>query len=223
MYIVSRSGQAVAPSLRDALPLEGTVWYQRARRLPRPLKGLILACYWPLKALREEWLDYSAELVGNVPSHAFRIWWYRQVCGMHVGRGSSIHRHCRTYAPYRVVIGDHSVINYGVLLDGRQGLYIGNNVSISEGVVILTQGHDVDDPDFVLRGGPVSIQDRAFIGSYARILPGVTIGEGGVVGAGAVVTHDVAPYTVVAGVPATYVRDRSRDQRYELDHRKRFG
>jgi acetyltransferase-like isoleucine patch superfamily enzyme len=127
------------------------------------------------------------------------------------------------YHPYRIRIGDYSVINYGVLLDGRRGLHIGDNVSISEGVVVLTLGHDVDDPGFALKGAPVSIEDYVFLGSYARVLPGVTIGEGAAVGVGAVVTRDVDPYTVVAGVPAKRIRDRSLVLTYRLQHQKRFG
>jgi maltose O-acetyltransferase len=127
------------------------------------------------------------------------------------------------YAPFRITIGDSSTVNYGVLLDGRSGLTIGDNASICEGTAILTLEHDVDDPHLALRGGSVEVGDYAFVGSYARILPGVTLGEGAVVGAGSVVTRDVAPYTVVAGVPARYVRDRVRDVRYRCVYRKQFG
>ncbi len=88
---------------------------------------------------------------------------------------------------------------------------------------MLTLGHDVDDPGFGLKGNPVSIEDYVFVGSYSRILPGVTVGEGAVVAAGAVVTRDVDPYTVVGGVPACYIRDRARNLAYRLEHRKRFG
>ena len=193
------------------------------KMLPKMLKDFLLKRYWPLKAFYEDWQDYSVELIGYIPLHKLRLFWYRHICGMKIGPYSSIHRQCRLYRPYRVQIGGHSVINYGVLLDGRQGLFIGNNVSISEGTVIITLGHDVDDAEFSLKGAPVVIEDRVFIGAYVRILPGVHIGEGGVVAAGSVVTKDVAPYTVVGGVPALYIRDRSRDLRYELDFSKRFG
>jgi maltose O-acetyltransferase len=142
---------------------------------------------------------------------------------MSIGQGSSIHRHCRVYKPTQVKIGRNTVVNYGVLLDGRGGLDIGDVVSISEGTMILTSSHDVDSPDFAYVCDGVTIGDYAFIGSRAQILPGVTIGEGAVVGAGAVVTRDVAPYTVVGGVPARYIRDRARNLSYRLHHRKPFG
>jgi acetyltransferase-like isoleucine patch superfamily enzyme len=204
--------------------LEDTTWRRRIGRvLPHSIKRFLIKSYWSCKQLLQDWQEYSAELVGHIPSHALRIWWYRNVCQIQIGLHSSIHRHCRLYAPWRITIGDHCVINYGVLLDGRQGLKIGNNVSISEGTVFLTLGHDVDAPDFALKGGPVTIEDRVFIGSYARVLPGVSIGEGSVIGVGSVVAKDVKPFTVVAGVPARFVRDRNHDLTYELDFRKRFG
>ncbi len=211
-----------APKVPSAR-LSGLPGYRWGRRLPRAAKRTLLACYWWTKALVEDFQDYSAELIGHLPSHAVRLWWYRHVCRMSIGRHSSIHRHCRMYRPVRIKIGDHSVVNYGVLLDGRRGLRIGDNVSISEGTVLLTLGHDIDDPGLALKGAPVVLEDQVFVGACARVLPGVTVGEGAVIAAGAVVTSDVAPYSVVAGVPARYVRDRARRLEYELDHRKRFG
>lgn len=209
--------------VEDDSSLANLPGYRWARNLPPSVKRVLLACFWPLKALVEDFQDYTSELVGHVPAHAIRMLWYRWICRIQIGGKSSIHRRCRMYHPYKIKIGHHSVINYGVLLDGRRGLFIGNNVSISEGTVVLTLGHDIDDPSFCMKGGPVTIEDYVFIGSYARILPGVTIGEGAVVAVGAVVTRDVAPYTVVGGVPARYIRDRSRDLVYQLEHRKRFG
>jgi len=209
--------------MNSSLPFQGTPGYHLLAALPGPVKKAILATYWPLKAIVEDMQDYTSEMIGHVPVHAIRLWWYRHICRMRIGERSSIHRHCRIYQPDCITIGDNSVINYGVLLDGRGGLCIGDNVSISDGTVILTLEHDVDDPAFNLRPGPVHIHDDVFIGSCARILPGVTLGEGSVIGVGAVVTRDVDPYTVVCGVPARYIRDRSRDLHYQFNYRKRFG
>ena len=63
----------------------------------------------------------------------------------------------------------------------------------------------------------VAVEDNVWIGTRSLILAGVTIGEGAVVGAGSVVTKDVAPYTVVAGVPAKFIKDRSKIVNYRLD------
>lgn len=130
---------------------------------------------------------------------------------------------CRFYNPSSVTIGANSVINRQVLLDGRYPLTIGYNVSVSEEVMFLTLEHDPDSRTFANRGAPIVVQDRAFLGTRALILPGVTIGEGAVVAAGAVVTHDVEPYAIVAGVPARFLRHRPQNLEYELNYRKMFS
>jgi maltose O-acetyltransferase len=75
--------------------------------------------------------------------------------------------------------------------------------------------HDIDSPDFATIGGPVTIEDYVYIGPRTIILPNIRIGRGAVVTAGAVVTKDVPEYAVVGGVPARFIRERSRDLRYK--------
>ncbi|WP_370630610.1 DapH/DapD/GlmU-related protein [Mucilaginibacter sp. 21P] len=82
--------------------------------------------------------------------------------------------------------------------------------------MIWTLHHDYNSPDFAQAGAPVVIEDYAWVCSRAIILPGVTIGRGAVVAAGAVVTRDVAPYTVVGGTPAKKIADRNPDLVYNL-------
>jgi len=93
-------------------------------------------------------------------------------------------------------------------LDGRLGLNIGNNVNIAGEVRIYTMEHDINSQTFGGSGGPVVIHDWAYIGTRVTILPGITIGEGAVVASGAVVTKDVAPWTMVGGIPAKFIRNR---------------
>lgn len=173
---------------------------------------------------RDVWGDARLRLlaeVGHVPSHAVRGFWYRRA-GLVLAAGSSIHWRAEFYSPERIVIGPGTTIGDTVFLDGREGLTIGANVNLGSHVTIWTRQHDIDAPDFAESGGPVRIGDRAYLASSCIVLPGVTVGEGAVVAAGAVVSRDVAPYTLVAGVPARYVRDRSRDLHYTLGYAKRF-
>ena len=79
---------------------------------------------------------------------------------------------------------------------------IGNNVCINDGVILLTASHDLKDPLWQHVKGPITIDDYAWIATNSIILPGVHIGMGAVVGAGAVVSKNVAPYAIVAGNPA---------------------
>jgi maltose O-acetyltransferase len=157
------------------------------------------------------WLDFVLMLlwlVGLIPSHHIRRACYRMV-GMRIGTGSSIHMWGRFYQPSNISIGEDTIIGDNTFLDGRAPLTIGNHVAIASAVMIYNAQHDIDNVHFSAIEKPVTIEDYVFIGPRAIILPGVTIGTGAVVAAGAVVTKDVAPYTVVAGVPAAFVRKRN--------------
>jgi acetyltransferase-like isoleucine patch superfamily enzyme len=117
-----------------------------------------------------------------------------------------------------LVIGDRSRINRDCCLDARGGLWIGSDVSISPGVTILTAEHPPDDSQFRVETKPVRIEDHVFIGMRAIVLPGVTLGAGAVVAAGAVVTRDVPALTIVGGVPARPpIGHRERMPSYRLE------
>lgn len=189
------------------------------RHLPAPIKRSLNWLYW----LVYDSTDFLAEAIGWLPFHTLRLFALRHVLGLRIGARTSIHRKCRLYRPTHVQIGKNTVINREVLLDGRMGLRIGDNVSISEGAMLLTLEHDPNSPVFESRGGPVTIGDRAFVGARAMVLPGVAVGEGAVVAAGAVVTHDVPPFTIVGGVPARPIGQRRQDLIYTLDYRKFLG
>ncbi len=191
----------------------------RLRRLPLPVKRVLNSLYW----IGYDATDFLTEQTGHIWFHGLRLWMYRHLFKITIGPHTSIHRGCRFYRPAGVVIGAHTVINREILLDGRSGLTIGDNVSISEGTIILTLDHDPNSPNFENRGGSVVIGDRAFVGTRAMILPGTTISEGAIVAARAVVTRDVAPYTIVAGIPARPIGERSRELTYTLDYRKFLG
>jgi maltose O-acetyltransferase len=189
------------------------------RFMPVWLRRFLGRAYWWWYDAR----DFFTEAIGWIPFHAVRLFLYRTCARVHIGRRTSIHRGCRFYRPSGVQLGHNSIINRDVLLDGRMGLTIGNNVSISEGVAIFTLEHDPGSPDFADRGAAIVVHDRVFIGARAIILPGVTLGEGCVVAAGAVVTRDVAPYEIVGGVPAKPIGQRRADLNYTLDYRKLLG
>ena len=162
-------------------------------------------------------LNYlTNHVVGRVPIYRLRHAWYRGVLGMELGEGSGIHLGCYIwfFGPGRLRrdrslrIGRHTRINRQCLLDARGPLRIGDNVSVSAEVAILTTQHRPDDPHFAVESRQVVIEDHVWIGMRAMIMPGVTVGRGAVVAAGAVVTRDVAPSTVVGGVPARQIGER---------------
>jgi acetyltransferase-like isoleucine patch superfamily enzyme len=163
----------------------------------------------------------------HLPSFTLRRFWYTRVLGVRMASGAGIHLGCFIwfYGPGQVrrgglEIGSHSRINRKCCLDARGGLVIGDNVSVSPEVMILTAQHRVDDPEFRVENRRVVIEDHVWIGTRATILPGVTLGRGCVVAAGAVVTRDVAPFVIVGGVPARPVGTRPEDAvAYVLDQR----
>ncbi len=184
---------------------------------PAPMRSAVR--WW-----RDVWGDLRLRLLtdlGYFPSHRVRGYFYRRA-GMVIDRTSSIHWRAEFYAPERITIGRYCTIGDSSFLDGRSGLMIGDQVNLGSHVSVYTRQHDVDSPDFAEVGSPVVICDYAWVSSHSIVLPGVTIGEGAVVAAGAVVTKDVAPYTLVGGNPARYIRERSRDLRYRLGYAKRF-
>lgn len=122
--------------------------------------------------------------------------------------------------PANITIGRGSIVGDNSILDGRNGIVIGKNVVLASNVRIWTEQHDHRDPWFrcnTQEHRPVTIGDRAWIGSHSIILHSVNIGEGAVVAAGAVVTHDVPPFAIVAGIPAKTIGERNSNLQYELD------
>jgi maltose O-acetyltransferase len=165
-------------------------------------------------------------VVAQVPSYTLRHLWYRRALGMQLGPGASVLMGVHVYVRGRaragdpdIAIGANSVVNRGCSLDGRGGLLIGRNVSISPGVWILTAAHDPNDPDFRYVEAPTSIGDYVWLGSRSLVLPGVSIGTGAVVAAGAVVSSDVPEYAIVGGVPARAIGERKRGLTYQLNYR----
>jgi acetyltransferase-like isoleucine patch superfamily enzyme len=172
--------------------------------------------------LAELRLYLSNEWISAIPSHTFRNFYYKKVMKFKVDTSCSIHMHNVFDCAANFVMGKNSVINAKCRLDNRGGIVIGENVSISQEVLILTADHDVDASDFAGRSFGVNIEDYVWIGTRAVILPGVNIGKGALVAAGAVVTKDVIPYAIVAGVPAKVIKMRRTDLTYETNYRRLF-
>ena len=173
--------------------------------------------YWE-KLFKKGWQRYMLFQVGLVPSHHIRRFVYRAL-GAEIGKNVVFHFHTEVRGLYRLKIGDGTIIGDNALLAAGRGLTIGKNVNLSSNVSIYSGAHDHRDPYFRSTPAtthPVNIGDRVWIGSNAIILTGVNIGEGAVVCAGCVVTKDVEPYAVVAGIPAKKVNERPHDLRYEF-------
>lgn len=112
----------------------------------------------------------------------------------------------------KCVIGKGVSFGPKVLLDARSGLEIGDNAVIAYEAIIWTLNHDYNDIHFKSKGSKVVIGSYSWICSRSIVLPGVTIGEYAVVASGAIVTKNVPPYAIVAGVPAKIIGYREKKE-----------
>jgi acetyltransferase-like isoleucine patch superfamily enzyme len=158
----------------------------------------------------------------RLPGHALRRVVMRHVAGVALGRDVTVERGVALTTKGGISIGDRTIIGGGSVLDGRGGLTMGRDVNVSPGVRLLTAEHDIAAADFagVLRG--VVVGDRSWLATGAIVLPGTTVGEGAVVGAGAVARGAVEPWSVMAGNPAIRVGDRPRAAQQRLQPYRRF-
>lgn len=171
------------------------------------------------------WLDFCLMLlrvVGHIPFHSIRKFLYR-VSGMKIGRGSSVHMWANFFNPKNIKVGEDSIIGDHAFLDGRATLIIGDHTDIASNVMIYNAEHDLESPEFEAREEKVEIGDYVFIGPRAIILPGVRVGKGAVVAAGAVVTKDVSDFAIVGGVPAKPIGERkNKNLSYRLGRARLF-
>lgn len=164
---------------------------------------------------------YSRYLIHTIkyfPSHIVRNWVYKYIFLVDRHPNSTIYFGCEIRAGFSLHIGKGSIIGDNCILDARQGIYIGEDVN-SE-VHLWTESHDMNDPYFQgspSKRGAIHVGNRAWLGANVTVLDNVKIGEGAVVCAGSVVTKDVEPFAVVAGIPAKKIGERSQDLKYEFD------
>lgn len=129
----------------------------------------------------------------------------KELFGDNIGENSMVQAPLSGAALDRLKIGNNVFINSNCLAMARGGITIEDDVMLAANVQLLSNNHDEYDRQ-VLLCKPIHIKKGAWIGAGASILPGVTIGEYAIVGAGAIVTKDVGDYEVAVGVPAKVVK-----------------
>ncbi len=164
--------------------------------------------------VRALWLRVLGARVGPKCSLGVRLQ-VRNARGITLGARVEIEHdvYLKLVAPEAALqIGDHAFLGRGCEIDVALSVSIGAHTLLAPGVFITDHSHRhargqrLDEQG--IDSAPVSIGADVWLGTGCTVLPGVTIGDGAVVGAGAVVTDDVQPYTIVAGVPARFVRNR---------------
>lgn len=165
---------------------------------------------------------YIIEIVMHIPCHVLR----RIMCLCIMKKfdcSSSINRNVDIRSPQKISIGASCNINKKCVLDGRGGLIIGNNVDIAQEVNIWTEQHDYNSPSYKAVCKEVVVEDYVWLASRVTVLPGVHIGRGAVVAACAVVSKDVPPLAIVAGIPSKIIGYRKESAlQYKLGDRSWF-
>lgn len=171
------------------------------------------------RRLIDGYLRYSIIFTGKLPSHTLRNFIYQYIYYLDLGKNAVLYGGSEIRDAYKIKIGSGTIIGDNSILDGRNGLTIGKNVNLSTGVWIWTEQHNPQSPYFSSNGAraPVVIGDRAWLSCRTIILPGVNIGEGAIIAAGAVVTKNVEPFSIYAGIPARKIGQRNKNLLYEFD------
>lgn len=149
------------------------------------------------------------------------IWHIRKliyaVSGVKMGAKSRIAMGTVIVCPRGIAIGERTVINENCHLDGRGGLTIGDDVSISFGTVIITASHKINSDSFEYRTGSVKIEDHVWTGAHAIILDNTVLQSGVVIGAGSVIKDETQNGGVYVGNPAKLIKSRD-SMDYKLDY-----
>ncbi|QNE19639.1 sugar O-acetyltransferase [Kribbella qitaiheensis] len=169
-------------------PTEVSGFRERVERAIRMTERLNTLPYDDLEAIRATW----SELTGQPVDETFTL-----IPPLYCDHGINIR------------VGRNVFINQRCQLNDTGGIEIGDDVMIGPGVSLITSGHPVEPASRRdgITAAPIRIERNVWIGASAMILQGVTIGEHSVIGAGAIVTHDIPPSTLAVGVPAKVIRN----------------
>lgn len=151
----------------------------------------------------------------TVQSLVFKRWWMPastratilRLFGAEVGSGVRIRHDVTIHWPWKLAIGDNSWVGAGAWILNLEPVRIGSNTCISQQVLLCTGSHQHQSESFEFDNGPIEIGDRVWVAVRATVLRGVRIGDGALVGACALVTHDVAPNETVLA-PTSIINDQ---------------
>lgn len=143
------------------------------------------------------------------PLHAWRAWVLRAF-GARLGPDVHIYPRARIWAPWNLECGPAAAIADGATVYNPAPVRLGSHAIVSQDAYLCAATHDLDDPAFPMRSRPIVLGDYAWVCARASVGPGVTLGDGAVLGLASTTTRDLAPWTVHAGAPARLLRPRRR-------------
>jgi len=163
---------------------------------------------------------YAILQTGKISFHSVRNFIYKYIFRVKMAENVVVYGGVEMRRPDRLFIGKGSIIGHNCICDARNIIEIGENVNIANDTWLWSAQHNHRSQKFESRFSKnmkIVIQDRVYLGPGVIVLPGCTVGEGAVVGAGSIVTKDIEPFTINAGVPAKKIGERNRDIDYVFD------
>ena len=159
--------------------------------------------------VRALWLVAEALVLLNpvVTSYALKRWLLRRF-GARVGRGVVIKPSVHVKYPWRLELGDWCWLGERAWIDNFVTVRIGASACVSQGAYLCTGNHDWSDPGMRRVVAPVAVEDGAWVGAFACVAPGVTVGAEAVLTLGSVLLHDAEPGGIYQGNPAEWVKER---------------
>lgn len=141
------------------------------------------------------------------PLHRWRAWLLRRF-GARIAPGARVYGAARIWYPPNLTMGRYATLGPGADCYNQAPIVIGERAIVSQGAFLCAGTHDIRDPDFQLVTRPIAIGARAWIAADAFVGPGVSVGEGAVLGARGVAMRDLDPWQVYAGNPARHLKPR---------------
>lgn len=183
------------PNLRGTVDLSrfDNSWYS-------PGRGYLIRSIWHF--VNALFLQNPLNPSSGIKTRLLRLF------GAKIGSGVVLKPSINVKYPWNLTIGNNTWIGEHAWLDSLAPIYIGANACISQGAYFCTGNHDWSDPAFGLVVKPIIIEDGAWVGARATVLPGVTIKSHSIVAAGTVIAKDTEPYMIYSGNPALPVKER---------------
>lgn len=160
-------------------------------------------------------------IINRIPSWYVRKFFYK-LLGMKIGAGSRVGINTIVVEPQNIVIGERTIINEFCYLDGRGGIVIGDDTSISIQTMFSTGTHNMRSGDFAYESGEIMVGNNVWIGARAVILNDTVIENEAVIGAGCVFKGNAAKKDVFVGNPARKVKERELEKTYHIDYNPFF-
>lgn len=134
--------------------------------------------------------------------------WLLRLFGAEIGHGLVFKNNVNIKSPWNLAVGDHCWIGENVWIDNLDKVYIGNNVCISQGALLLTGNHDYTRVSMPFRNAPIKIDDGVWIGANTTVCAGVTAHQNAILTVGSMTSKDLDANGIYQGVPAVKIRER---------------